>query len=183
MDEKLNWLNTRIPFNVISLPVSLSKSMQGNYFLGQTDMLILGEGNSAWGGLINPSDSGVNLFVNVTTISNFSDLSFKAEAWFNPKSMGKGVISTNVTASNTTLYPMPNPKVQLEYVQSTTLSPKEGVNPFCRIVSANQTLVSEDQGKFIIPPGGSYIIFLSIPEFKLVKAQISFGWWEEKIRH
>ena len=39
-------------------------------------MLISGQDLNAWGGLINPSDSGVNLFINVYTVTNFSETPF-----------------------------------------------------------------------------------------------------------
>ncbi|MBL4934371.1 hypothetical protein JK636_01215 [Clostridium sp. YIM B02515] len=39
----------------------------------------VGNGYSDWDGLINPCDSGVNLFTNVLTISNFSDEYLTAE--------------------------------------------------------------------------------------------------------
>lgn len=57
---------------VVSIPVSLFKSMQGKYFVGQTEPLWVGNGLNAWAGLINPRNSGVNLYANVFTISNFS---------------------------------------------------------------------------------------------------------------
>lgn len=45
------------------------------------------------------------------------------------------------------------------------------------------TLVDDEQGKFIFPPGGSFLIFLSNPEVPdvLASGRIAFGWWEEPI--
>lgn len=36
---------------VVSLPNPFAKSVAGEYFLGQTEMLTLGEGKSSWGGI------------------------------------------------------------------------------------------------------------------------------------
>lgn len=54
---------------VVSLPNPFAKSVERKYFLGQTETLTLGNG---WGGLINPLDSKVKLFVNVFTVINLS---------------------------------------------------------------------------------------------------------------
>lgn len=161
--------------------ITLFKSIQRKYFVGQTEFLIIGQNTNAWGGLINPCNSGVNLFVNVITISNFSDASYTAQIWFNSKPPGKGTLSDNVVAANTAVSPLPVPKVKLKFVQSVAGIPTGGVNAFDRIVPPKATLVSEEDGKFIIPPGGSYIIFLQGPDSKIIKSKIAFGWWEEKI--
>jgi len=71
------------PEEVISIPVSLSESIQGNYFVGQTETLWVGNGLIAWAGLVNPRNSDVNLYTNVFTISNYSDDYLTAEIWLN----------------------------------------------------------------------------------------------------
>jgi hypothetical protein len=52
---------------VVSIPITLFESSQGEYFVGQSELLVFGQGNNAWAGLINPPNSGVNLHVNVFT--------------------------------------------------------------------------------------------------------------------
>ena len=71
------------PQEVVSIPVSLFESMQGKYFVGQTETLWVGNGLNAWAGLVNPCNSDVNLYANVFTISNFSDDYLTAEIWLN----------------------------------------------------------------------------------------------------
>lgn len=175
--------STNKPIEVVSIPNPLSKSIKGRYFAGQTEILILGQGFNTWGGLINPSNSGVNLFVNVYTVTNFSEIPLLAQIWFNTKPPGMGVISDKVTPGNTTLSPLPVPKTELQYVQSVSGFPTSGVNAFDRLVGPKGTLASEDDGKWIIPPGGNYIVFLVSPGAELIKALIAFGWWEEKIKN
>ena len=169
------------PIEVVSIPIALSKSIKGRYFVGQTETLILGQDFNAWGGLINPADSGVNLFVNVYTVTNFSETPFLAQIWFNTEPPGKGVISDKVSSGNTTISPIPVPKTELQFVQSVSEFPTSGVNVLDRLVSPQNTLASEDDGKWIIPPGGNFIVFCVSPGAKLIKALIAFGWWEEKI--
>lgn len=45
------------------------------------------------------------------------------------------------------------------------------------------TLVETENGKLIFPPGGSFLVFLSITENTdtVASGRIAFGWWEEKI--
>ena len=169
------------PIEVVSIPNPLSKSIKGRYFVGQTETLILGQDFNAWGGLINPSNSGVNLFVNVYTVTNFSEIPFLAQIWFNTKPPGRGVISHEVSSGNTTLSPLPVPKTELQFVQSVSGFPTGGVNVLDRLVGPIGTLVSEDDGKWIIPPGGNFTVFLVSPGAELIKSLIAFGWWEEKI--
>lgn len=169
------------PQEVVSIPISLYKSMQGRYFVGQTEALWVGNGSNAWAGLINPSKSGVNLHVNVMTISNFSNEYLTAEIWLNTNPPEKGILAHKVSPSNTALIPLPKNKVNIRYVQSTTEVPQEGVNVFERIVPPNGTLVSEEDGKFIEPPGGNYVVFIKSSSSQVTKVIVAFGWWEEPI--
>jgi hypothetical protein len=57
------------------------------------------------------------------------------------------------------------------------------VKAFSRRSQPGETIVSEEQGKFIIPPGGNFAIFLSNTEGVGVPAntRIAYGWWEERV--
>ncbi|HAG11184.1 MAG TPA: hypothetical protein DCK76_07365 [Desulfotomaculum sp.] len=57
-------------------------------------------------------------FVNVYTVTNFSDTPFLAQIWFNTKPPGKGVVSDEVSPGNNTLTHLPVPEIKLQYVQS-----------------------------------------------------------------
>ena len=59
---------------------------------------------------------------------------------------------------NLALCPLPSPRVKLQYA-------------------------TNEEGKFIFPPGGSFLIFLSNPETPTSSAsgRVAFGWWEEPI--
>lgn len=167
---------------VVSIPISLSKSLQGKYFAGQTESLTFSNTTNAWAALINPSGSGVNLFANVYTISNFSDKPFVVQIWFNTNLPETGTISTKVSPANTALVPQPVPKVQVHFNQNVNGVPLGGVNVFDRIVPPGATLASEEDGKFIFPPGGNWTLFLTAPtsEETIFTAIVAFGWWEER---
>lgn len=176
----LTGAKTRTP-QVVSLPNPFAKSVEGKYFIGQTEILTLGEGKYSWGGLINPSDSGVKLFANVFTVTNLSAEPLMARIWLNPDLPGEGKTSTKVSPSNTSIQPLPQPRVMLKYEESTTLFPTGGVNVFNREVPPFSTIVGEEDGKYIFSPGGSFVLFMEKTSLGLATARIAFGWWEEQL--
>lgn len=164
---------------VVNVPISLFKSLQGKYFVGQTEAMWVGNGSNAWAGLFNPCNSCIDLFANVITISNFSAQYLTAEIWLNAKLVEKGSVSQKVSPSNTALKPQPDNKVDIRYVQSTEKTPQDGINIYDRIVPPNGTLVSEKDGKFIVPACGNYTVFIKSSSTQLSKIIVACGWWEE----
>lgn len=171
-----------INYNV-DVPINLAKSLEGKYFVGYADYLPFGEGTNTWARLYNPTDSGVNLHVTVWTVSDISKSSFTAQIWFNSTPPGLIQESNLVTPSNTAFCPLPQPRIKLQYAVSTKGIPSGGVRAFIRRGIPGTTLVDDEQGKFIFPPGGSFMIFLSNPQTPSMFASgsIAFGWWEEPI--
>lgn len=165
---------------IVNVPLPLYESHQGNYFVGQTELLCFGNGKNAWGELFNPCDSRIKLFVNVITVTNISENSFLAELWFNSQLPGVGKISNKVTSANLAICPKPTPKVELKFLGNILGVPDCGVNAFDRMIPPQTTIVEEEDGKFIIPPGGNFAVFLAGGEKAALQARIAFGWWEER---
>jgi hypothetical protein len=167
----------------VDIPIELYKSLQGVYFIGYADDLTFGNGTNAWARLYNPPNSGVNLHVNVWTVTDISDSTFRAQFWFNTTPPGTPIKSKLVTPSNTAISPLPKPKVRLQEASNVTGEPCGGIKAFVRRGQPETTLVEVENGKLIFPPGGSFLVFLSNPENPNVESsgRIAFGWWEEKI--
>lgn len=167
----------------VNIPIELYESMEGKYFIGYADNLSFGNGTSAWARLYNPPDSGVDLFVNVWTVTDISEAPFRARFWFNATPPGIPVLSDLVTPSNTAFRPTPKPKIQLQQASDVTGEPTGGVKAFVRRGEPETTLVETENGKLIFPPGGSFLVFVSNPKAPGVKAsgRVAFGWWEEPI--
>ncbi|MCG3087334.1 DUF6143 family protein [Sporosarcina cyprini] len=165
---------------VVSIPNPLYQSLKGRYFVGQTETIRLGEGKNAWGGLLNPSDSNVDLFVNAFTITNHSDQPIEALIWFNPGPLPNRMNSKKVTPANTAIHPLPMPKVRLAFGEIVGL-PKRGVNAFKRIVPPQSTLTADEDGKYIFPESGSFVIFLVSPTNELIDAEVAYGWFEKRV--
>lgn len=170
------------PQEIISISVPLYESMHGHYFVGQTDPLMVGDGSYAWAGLVNPRKSCSELFVNVFTISNFSNDYLTAEIWLNADFPNNASISNKVSPTNTAIDTHAENNVDIKFIDSTTKLPYEGINVYERIVPPKATLVSEEDGKFIVPPCGNYTLILKSSSSNLDKVIVAFGWWENKKR-
>lgn len=166
----------------VNMPIELYESLNGNYFIGYGDNLSLGSGTSAWARLYNPPNSGVNLFVNVWTVTDISDSPFRAQFWFNAASPKGPFESVPVTPSNTAIRPVPKPRVQLQAASNVSGEPTGGFKAFVRRGEPGTTVVDTENGKLIFPPGGSFLVFMSVSEdVSTAAGRIAFGWWEEKI--
>lgn len=165
---------------VVSLEYRVNKAFEGKYFMGHTPVLALSGTQSAWGGLINPEKSGVNLYINTFTVSNKSGTPFNAELWLNSSMYGKVMTSPFESASNVSFKPLPEPQVKIRYAQELSKPPINGKSLFSRIAEPNSTVVGNYYGKIVLPPGGTFIVFLNSPNAGLIKAELAFGWWEDK---
>jgi len=58
-----------------------------------------------------------------------------------------------------------------------------GIKAFIWWGQPETTIVDDEQGKFVFPPGGSFLIFLYNPENPelTTRGRIAFGCWEESI--
>lgn len=179
MSVKIN----KRPAEVVDITSPAYNSMLGRYFIGQTGMLNFGNKLDAWGGIVNPNDSGVNLYFDIFTITNFSDYSYTAEILLNASPPKKAAASSTVTPSNQGVSPPPKPKAIMKYADRIGEPPVKGVNIFDRIVPPNSTLVSDShQGSIIVGQGGSFSILLKSPGPQDIKGTIVLTWWEEKAR-
>ncbi|WP_418792428.1 DUF6143 family protein [Phosphitispora sp. TUW77] len=171
----------KIP-EIVNMPISLYKSLQGKYFVGYADNLTFNKGTSAWASLSNPPNSTVNLHVNVWTVTSLFG-TFRAQIWFNANLPGTPEISQLVTTSNTTIIPNPKPKIKLLLASNVKGEPSCGIKAFVRRGEEQSTIVAEEDGKFIFPPGGSFSVYISEPETpeEIGAGRIAFGWWEEPI--
>lgn len=167
-----------MPQEVVSISVPLFESLKGRYFVGQSGLLQFGNGRNAWCGLFNPRNSQVRLHVNVFTVTNLSASDFVAEIWFNPTLPGNRVRSNLVTAANRAICPQPRPQVELLFAEAVAGIPTGGVNAFDREIAPNTTVAQDEDGKYIIPAGESFVLFLVGQDTTALQASVAFGWWE-----
>lgn len=179
----LPYIKKNVPKEVVVLSDAVYHSYLGSYFLGQTDMINFGGSYNAWGALVNPKRSNINMFLNAYTISNFSDEPFTAEGWLSSILPGESIVSRHFAAGNQAIYPLSQPMVNIMSASNVTnKTPTGGIYTFTRRVEPNQTLTKHDfQGMYIIPPGSSFALFFLSPGEEHVQSRLAFGWWEERI--
>jgi hypothetical protein len=169
------------PQKAVVLKDSVYHSYLGEYFLGQTEIISYGDGFQAWGGLFNPPDSGVNMFLNAYTISNFSNQPITAEGWLSARFPGRAVISGHLAAGNQSITPPTQPKVLIKSADYVYGAPIGGTYTFVRRVEPGITLTKHDfQGMYIIPPGSSFALYFLPQGEEDIQVKIAFGWWEEE---
>ena len=168
------------PDQVVSLEYRVNKSFEGKYFMGHTPVLTLSGTQNAWGGLYNPKGSKVNLFINTFTVSNYSSTPYQAELWLNSKLIEKGRPSPFLSPANTAKTPLPKSAVHVMYNQGASGKPVNGASIFTRIAEAHSTTVGNYYGKIVIPPEGSFIVFLHAPNSGNIDAEVAFGYWVDK---
>ena len=169
---------------VADMPYALYLSLQGKYFVGYAPDVQFVKGKYGWAGLVNPTHSCVNLHVYVWTVTNFGPSPLSAEIWFNTRTPEGSTISEYLSPSNTAACPLPQPKVRILQVNNTGCYPQCGNRISVKKVSSEVTIVGEEDGRFIFPPGGSFSILLSNAEASSPSgiANLAFGWWEEEIK-
>ena len=163
--------------NVINLEYRVNKSFQGRYFMGHTPTLTLPYRAGGWAALFNPRGSGVNVFVNTITVSNFSTTAFRATVWLNAMPEG-GQVSLSPTSVNAAIQPPVWPEAAISYGAG---EPQNGRSLFTRVAGAQNTEVGNYYGKIILPPGGSLLVQMQGPAATGSQAEVAFGWWEDLI--
>ncbi len=170
------------PEKVVDLTSSGWNSRLGRYYIGQTRKLYLSNQLKSWAGIINPYHSGINVYFDIFTITNFGEHSFNAEILLNAEIFYGNTELSSITPSNQSIIPAPKPKAYMVQTDCPGDTITGGINIFNRIVPPNETLVSDShQGSIIIGPGRTFSILLSTLEREINTATIVLTWWEERI--
>ena len=166
------------------MPYALYLSLQGKYFVGYAPDVQFVKGRYGWAGLVNPAHSCVNLHVYVWTVTNFGESPLNAEIWFNTNIPQDTIMSEFTSPANTAIRPLPQSKVRILQANNISSRPQCGNRISVQKVLPEVTIVGEEDGRFIFPPGGSFSVLLSNAEAssKSGIANLAFGWWEEEIK-
>jgi hypothetical protein len=166
----------------VSYPISLYESLLGRYFTAQTPHLPIGIGTNAWGALYNPRGSGINLHLSVVTLNFIYGEDLTIGFYMNSDLPGSPC-EAPTAAANMAICPLPRPETRLLYASDICGFPQGGEFLFSRTAYPGQLTLLEEDGKFIVPPGGNYCAFLR----SLMRGQsesmvyLAFGWWEEPV--
>ncbi|MCS1351971.1 DUF6143 family protein [Mechercharimyces sp. CAU 1602] len=172
-------LNVTSPPPVTSITPQFLKTIQDHFFVGQTGLLSFGGSIVAWGGLFNPLNSGVNVVINDTTLSDLGVNAFTADLYLGSVPPGRKITSSLTTATNLSL-PLAKPKAKLKFNPAVRGVPQGGTFAFIRRVETDTTQVIDVSGRIILPPGGTFFALLKTQVF--TQSRIGFAWWEERIK-
>lgn len=171
------------PIRVVDLTIQLESAKQGKMFVGQTRTLYFDNIHSAWGGIRNPINSKVNVFMELFTITNVSSVSFHSEILLNAYVPKEATVSTALSTTNQTIQPLPIPKAIIEHADFLSEPVTGGVNIFGRIIEPNSTFVTDAiNGTIILGPGKSFSMSLETQNTERVISKIVYVWWEEEIK-
>ncbi|WLR42484.1 DUF6143 family protein [Bacillus carboniphilus] len=160
---------------VVTVTNSAFESTKGVLFQGKSPILLPDLVNNAWGGLFNPSDSQLNLFLGLGAISNFSNTVIKVGIFLNSKPPGTVFespqsaplkIGSDNKPFGTILY---NQSIQGEPIGGTEIV-SLSVGPFSTFSDFSIL------GRVIVQPGTNILFFLSSEES--TEASVTFSWWE-----
>jgi len=172
-----------VPAPVVDYPLPLSKSLQGKYFIGETDQLLPTDNNRTWAGLINPLDSGVHLYVDIYVISNLSADPLVSQICFCQSLPTNAKLSHEISNSNLTYRPQPVPRGQVQFGEALDTAAFTAVPVSTRVVSPYSSTASEKRGHWIIGPGTAILFTLTGTFDYPNPAVVSIGWWEETAGH
>lgn len=167
------------PVSVVNLTNPLNKSLQGKYFLGETDQLNPNDSNRTWGALVNPPHSGVNLYLDLYVLSNLSDDHLVSQICFCSSLPTRGMQSHEVSTANLALQPAPLPRGQVQFGSDLDTTALAAVPVSTRVIPSYSSISSEKAGHWIIGPGKAILFTLTSSMNRTAPAVISVGWWEE----
>jgi hypothetical protein len=165
---------------VVMESIETLKSREGKYFIGYCEVSFE-QGAGAWVRIYNPINSRVNLYVSQWTIMDFSQTPYLAELWLNAIPSGSPVTINTIIASNTSVLPLPESKMRLQSVSNAMGIPIGGLKTMMRKGMPGSMMLGRERGKYILSPGGSFLIWISELGAATSKTSgcIMLEWWEE----
>lgn len=167
------------PPNVVDVTNSFIKSLQGKYFLGETDQLQATDEGRVWAALVNPHHSGVVLYFDVYVVSNLSHEPIVSQICFCGSSPSYGMLSHEVSPANLSYHPKPVPRGQVQFGSMLDPAHLVAVPVSTRVIPSYSSVTSEKHGHWMIGPGQSIVFTITGPMDRAAPAVVSFGWWEE----
>lgn len=149
-----------------------------DYYYGTSPQINIGRGNDALVVLVNPRDSGIDLYLNKLSCANYSNSPIAVEV-YTMATLGGEITQSDRIAPGNNGCDFCNGEGQIFYGDDNTIS--NGVQVYSRSIEAYRTSDGYPNGSIILQPGSTraYLIKVINPNETAV-ASLSFAWWEEK---
>lgn len=153
------------------------QSMMGRFFVGRTDVFALPERQEGIVLFNNPEGSGRRVFIQAVSVT--SNMGRRAIFWFDAVT-GVGLKeSRKVANAHRGAKEMPRLLVQHGFAPSVSVT--AGIDVFERLLIGKQTLLLDQEGKYILEPGHNHSVwFPALAEADEI--DVAAAWWEEPLR-
>jgi hypothetical protein len=152
------------------------QSAKGRYFVARTGVFPVAAGEQALILFEVPKSSDRRAFLVVVTLT--SSRGRRAFFYYDVSTDAHLTVATRV--ANIHRGEPDDPVVRVSYGASPSISLKNGVDAFERLLQGQVTLNTEQAGRFIFEPGHTFGVHLpsvDAPD----ELDVAWGWWEEEV--
>lgn len=158
-------------------PGLVYQSMLNRFFVGRTDVFTLPARQEAVATFINPKGSGRRSFIQAMSVT--SNMGRRAIFWFDlvtPVSL-----KTSPKVANAHRGASQMPKSALQYGFAPSVPVTGGIDVFERLLIGKQTLLLDQEGKYILDPGHTHSVYFPALD-RDDEIDVAVAWWEEPTR-
>lgn len=152
------------------------QSMKNRLFVGRTDIFTLPARQEALVTLVNPTGSGRRSFLQAMTVT--SNLGRRAIFWFDAATPLPLKASNKVANAHRGARELPLSTIS--FVMGPTVPITAGIDVFERLLIGKQTLLLDQEGKYIFEPGHNHSVFFPAIA-QADEIDVAVAWWEEPL--
>lgn len=148
----------------------------GRFFVGRTGLFTLPAGQEALMVLSDPAGARKRVFIQAMSVT--SNQGRRAIFWFDPVTEAEFQPSLKVANAHRGMKQMPEADILLAEAAPLTIT--AGIDVFERLLIGQQTLLLDQEGKYILDPGHSHgVQFPAIDRDDEI--DVAVAWWEEPV--
>lgn len=153
------------------------QSMLNRFFIGRTGIFALPAGQEAIALFNNPQGSGRRVFIQAVSVT--SNRGRRAIFWFDAVS---GVaLQPSKKLANAHRGAKEQPKLLIQYGFAPSVPVSAGIDVFERLLIGKQTLLLDQEGKYILEPGHNHAVWFPGLD-QADELDVAAAWWEEPLR-
>lgn len=158
-------------------PGLVYQSMLNRFFVGRTDVFSLPARQEAVVLFRNPTGSGRRSFIQAMSVT--SNMGRRAIFWFDLATSVSVKTSDKVANAHRGATNAPKSVVQYGFAPSVGIT--EGIDVFERLLVGKQTLLLDQEGKYILEPGHNHSVYFPALD-RDDEIDVAVAWWEEPLR-
>lgn len=158
-------------------PAYVYQSMLNRFFVGRTDVFALPAGQEAIVIFGNPKGSGRRTFIQAMSVT--SNMGRRSIFWFDVATPVQ--LKTSEKIANAHRGATNKPKSMMQYGSGPSVGLTGGVDVFERLLIGKQTLLLDQEGKYILDPGHNHSVYFPALD-RDDEIDVAAAWWEEPLR-